>query len=108
MVDPESFRKVIFMGSAPRKEFTRERMPNAEKPQKYTAAGMPLWSVKAAVENWRGKSELITVTVPMHDDPASKFTTGQLVAFAGMVFGVTPKREGGYTTWCSADNITAA
>src|SRR3954468_9052446 len=76
-VSSETFRKVMFMGSAERKEFTRERVPNVEKPQKRTSAGMALWSVKVAVENWRGKTELITITVPMHDDPGTKFTVGQ-------------------------------
>ncbi len=125
-VDLATFPKVMFMGSAKRKAFTAERMPDSAKPQKQNAAGVPVWSVKVAVENWRGQTDLMNVTVPMHDDPASKFTTGQLVEFGGLVFGVAPKRERrperyaelngeemlpgevGYVTWFSADSINAA
>ena len=68
---------------------------------------MPVWSVKLAAVNWRGNSQLISVTVAMHDDPGKKFKTGDPVQLAGMVFGVTPKRDGSYVTWCSADAISA-
>ncbi len=108
LVDPSTFRSLMFMGSAERKEFTREQMANAEKPQKYTSNGLPLWSVKVAVENWRGQAAILNVTVPMADDPATKFGRGQVVEFSRLAFGVADKRAGSYSLWWSADSINAA
>jgi hypothetical protein len=107
-VSPDTFTSVMFMGSAERKEFTRDARPARDKPQKRTGEGVPLWSVQVAAVNWRGNSQLISVTVPQHDDPASKFKAGDPVEFVGLTFGVTDKRSGGYVTWCSADSIAAA
>jgi hypothetical protein len=108
-VSPDTFRSVLFMGSAERKEFTTDNRPNRDKPQKRTTAGVPVWSVQVAAINWRGNSNLVTVTVPMHDDPAQKFIPGQPVELVDLVFGVSPKRSnGGYVTWCSADGINPA
>lgn len=106
-VSPETFRSVMFMSCQARKEFTRDRVRDEDKPQKYTREGVPLWSVQVAAVNWRGKSELLAVTVPMHSDPAEKFQAGDPVQLVGLVFGVTAKREGGYVTWCSADDLVA-
>src|SRR4051812_4013438 len=89
-VAADTFSSLLFMQAEARKEFTRERVANADRPQKRTTAGVPLWSVKVAAVNWRGKTELISITVPLHDDPAGKFTAGEPVEFGGMVFGVTP------------------
>jgi hypothetical protein len=107
-VSPDTFTSVMFMSSVERREFVRDARPACDRPQKVSGSGVLLWSVQVAAVNWRGNSQLISITVPMNDDPASKFTTGQLVEFVGLVFGVTPKREGGFVTWCSADGITAA
>ncbi len=108
-VSPDTFRSVLFMGSAERKEWSQDNRPNRDKAQKRTAAGLPVWSVQVAAINWRGNSNLLTVTVPMHDDPAHKFTAGQPVELVDLVFGVSPKRNnGGYVTWCSADGINPA
>ncbi len=108
-VSPDTFRQVLFMGAAERKEFTTDNRPNRDKPQKTDkATGLPVWSVQVAAINWRGTSNLLTVGVPMAVDPADKFMPGQPVELVGLVFGVTPKRSGGYTTWQSADAITPA
>lgn len=107
-VAPETFQSVMFMGSAARKEFTRDNRPNSEKPQKLTADNVPLWAVQIAAVTWRGTPQLISVTVPMTSDPATKFRPGDPVQLAGLVFGVTTKREGGYVTWCSADGLAPA
>ncbi len=106
-VSPDTFRSVLFMGSAERKEWSQDNRPNRDKAQKRTAAGVPVWSVQMAAINWRGNSSLLTVSVPLHDDPAQKFTAGQPVELVDLVFGVSPKRNnnGGYVTWCSADGI---
>ncbi len=105
-VSPDTFRQVLFMGAAERKEFTTDNRPNRDKPQKTDkATGLPVWSVQVAAINWRGASSLLTVGVPMHEDPAGKFAPGQPVELVGLVFGVAPKRSGGYTTWQSADDI---
>lgn len=105
-VAPETFRSVMFMSSNARKEFTRDRVRDEDKPQKRTQDGVALWSVSLAAVNWRGKSELINVTVPMYDDPAQKFQVGDPVRLAGLTFGVSPKRDGGgFVTWCSADAV---
>ncbi len=107
-VAADTFRSVMFMGSAERKEFTRENRPAQDKAQKRNGEGVPIWAVQIAVVNWRGAAQLLAVTVPMHDDPVTKFQPGDPVQLAGLVFGVTAKREGGYVTWCSADAIAAA
>ena len=109
-VAPETFRSVLFMGSAERKEFTEDNRPNRDKPQKRDKqTGLPVWSVQVAAIDWRGTSNLLTVGVPLADDPAGKFTPGQPVELDGLTFGVTPKRNGGgYTTWQSADGINPA
>ncbi len=108
-VAPDTFRSVLFMGSVERKAWSEENRPNRDKPQKMDkATGLPVWSVQVAAINWRGASNLLTVGVPMADDPAQKFTPGEPVELVGLVFGVTPKRSGGYTTWQSADAITPA
>ncbi len=96
-VSPDTFRQVLFMGSAERKEFTTDNRPNRDKPQKRDkATGLPVWSVQVAAINWRGISNLLTVGVPMADDPAQKLAPGQSVELVGLVLGVTPKRNGGY------------
>jgi hypothetical protein len=107
-VAADTFRSVLFMSSEERKEFTTDQRPAKDKPQKRSAAGVPLWSVKVATVNWRGKTDLINVTVPMHDDPGTKFTAGQPVELVDLVFGVSPKRAGGFTTWASADSLAPA
>ncbi len=108
-VDPGTFRQVLFMGAAERKEFTTDNRPNRDKPQKRDKqTGLPVWSVQVAVTNWRGTSSLLTVGVPLADDPTGKFQPGQPVELVGLVFGVTPKRSGGYVTWQSADDLTPA
>lgn len=107
-VDPANFASALFMGAQPRKEFVKERgVSNADKPQKYTSDGVPLWSVKLAGTNWRDQSEMLSVTVPMNSDPSEKFHQGQPVELPGLVFGVTAKRDGGHSLWWSADDITA-
>src|SRR5689334_15890267 len=75
-VDPSTFRSVMFMDCAARKEFTRDRVREQDKPQKLTFEGVPLWSVTVAAVNWRGGSDLLKITVPMHDSPADKFSAG--------------------------------
>ena len=108
-VAPETFKSVLFMGCAERKEFTRDNRPSRDKPQKRSGDGVPLWSVQVAVVNWRGNPQLITVTVPAHEDLLTKFNPGDPLEVTGLVFGVTPKREGvGYVVWCSADAISPA
>ncbi len=106
-VAPETFRQVLFMGSAERKEYTTDNRPNADKPQKRDkATGFPVWSVQVAAVNWRGVTNLLTVGIPLPDDPAGKFTLGQPVELVGLVLGVTPKRNGGgYSIWQNADGI---
>ncbi len=108
-VDPGTFRQVLFMGSAERKEWSQDNRPNREKAQKRDKqTGLPVWSVQVAAINWRGAPSLLTVGVSMAEDPAGKFAPGQPVELVGLVFGVTPKRTGGYVTWCSADDISPA
>src|SRR3954469_7474191 len=73
-VAAETFRQVLFMGAAERKEFTTDNRPNRDKPQKRDKqTGLPVWSVQVVAINWRGVSSLLTVGVPMADDPAQKF-----------------------------------
>lgn len=109
LVSPETFTSMMFMSSQPKKEFTRERMTDAEKPQKKTKDGVPVWSVQVAAVTWRGKSELITVSVPAHTDPAADYQPGVPVYLQGLMFGVTAKREGGgFTIWCSAEALQSA
>jgi hypothetical protein len=70
---------------------------------------VPEWSVKVAYEDWRGQTGLMSVTVPMHDDPAGKFTTGQPVEFDRLVMGVADRRtSAGYSIWYNADAIAPA
>lgn len=109
-VGADTFKSVMFMSATARKEFVQgSRVRDEDKPQKRTADGMPLWSVQVAAINWRGKSELVSVTVPTHDNPADKFQAGDPVRLSGLVFGVTAKRDGGgFVTWCSADGIDPA
>ncbi len=107
-VAADTFRQVLFMGSAEKREFTQDNRPNRDKPQKRTQTGVPVWSVQVAAINWRGTSSLLTVSVPQPDDPAAAITPGTPVELVGLVFGVTPKRSGGFVTWCSADAITPA
>jgi hypothetical protein len=104
-VSPDSFRSVMFRAAAPRREFTRDRMPDAARPQRTNGDNIPLWSVKLVVEDWRGRDHIITVSVPMYDDPSTKFARGDFIVLPGLTFGVTPKREGGFVTWLSADGI---
>ena len=105
-VAPETFKSVLFMGSAVKREFTEANMPNRDKPQKVdTATGLPVWSVKFAAITWQGASDLLTVNIPMPDDPAQKFTPGQPVELVGHVLGITTKRSGSYSIWQNADGI---
>jgi hypothetical protein len=109
-VAPDNFAMLMFMASAAKKEFTQgQRIPDAQKPQKRNGDGLPIWSVQVAGTNWRGRSELMTVSVAMADDPAAKFAPGQPIELVGLVFGVSPKRDGsGYSTWCSAEALAPA
>lgn len=108
-VDPATFGRLMFMASTERKEFVRESgVPNSAKPQKRNSDGVPLWSVQVAGVDWRNRSQLFNITVPMTDDPASKFSTGDPIAVDGLVFGVSPKQNGGYTLWASADAMAPA
>ncbi len=104
-VAADTFSSMVFMGSQERKEFTRDNRPQVDKAQKRNIDGVPLWSVQIAVVNWRGTPQLLGVTIPMFDSPADKFTVGQPVRLTGLVFGVTPKRDSGFVTWCSADDM---
>jgi hypothetical protein len=106
-VDPATFSSLMFMESAERKEFVRDNRRADERPQKRNRDDVPEWSVKLAAVNWRGNSQLISVTIALHENPAKKFKTGDPVQLSGLVFGVTQKREGGFVTWCSADAISA-
>jgi hypothetical protein len=106
-VAPDTFSSLVFMGSTQRKEFTRDNRPSSERPQKYNGDGVPVWSLQVAAVSWRNNPQMLSVTVAMHDDPAKKFKAGDPVQLDGLVFGVTPKRDGGYVTWCSADAISA-
>ena len=107
-VSADNFQSVMFMGSAERKEFTQDKRPQADKPQKRTADGKPLWSVTLAAVNFRGKPEMVTATVATFDNPGDAFVAGQPVELAGLTFGVTAKRDGsGFVTWCSADSIAS-
>jgi hypothetical protein len=106
-VSPDTFRSVLFMGSAERKEWSQDNRPNRDKPQKRDKqTGLPEWSVQVAVVNWRGQPSLLTVRVPMPDDPAGKFQLGQPVELVELVMGVSPRRTNGYAIWYSADDIT--
>lgn len=106
-VAPDTFQSVMFMSAAARREFVEgQRLRDEDKPQKRTADGMPLWSVQLAAVNWRGNAQLITITIPMPGNPVDQFMPGDPVQLAGMVFGVSPKRDGGgFVTWCSADSL---
>jgi hypothetical protein len=108
-VSPDNFQLTMFMASAARKEFVQgQRIPDDQKPQKRNGDGLPIWSVQVAATTWRGRSEMFSVSVAMPDDPAAKFAPGQPIELLGLVFGVSPKRDGsGYSTWCSADSIAA-
>lgn len=109
LVSPDTFPSVLFMGASARREYTRERLPDAQKPQKTTREGVPLWSGKFATVNWRGNAEMLTVTLPMADNPLEVLTPGTPVRLVNLVFGVSPKRDGeGFTTWCSADGLELA
>ena len=106
-VSPDTFSQVMYMSAVPRTEWVRDPVPDADKPQKRTRDGVPQWSVELATVDWRGRTELVNVTVPMHGDPGGKFSAGQPVELAELVFGVTPSRSGnGFTTWWSADAIS--
>jgi hypothetical protein len=95
-VAPDNFDQVFFMR-------------DADKPQKKTRDGVPVWSVQATGIDWRGNPQSLSVTVPMFDNPAEHFTPGQPVELVGLVYGVTPKRDGvGFVTWCSADDLRPA
>lgn len=106
-VAPDNFALTLFMASSARREFVEgQRIPDEQKPQKRNADGLPIWSVQVAGTTWRGRSELISVSVAMPDDPATKFAPGQPVELVGLVFGVSPKRNGGgYSTWCAAEGL---
>lgn len=107
-VSPDSFRSVMFHSATERKAFTRDNVPACDKPQKMSGDGVPLWSVKVVAEDWRARVNILTVTVPLHDDPGTKFARGDLVELPGLTFGVTDKRAGGFVTWLSADGIAPA
>jgi hypothetical protein len=107
-VAPETFRQVLFMGSAERKEWSQDNRPNREKAQKVDTATLPVWSVQVAAIDWTGKSNLLTVGIPMAEDPAGKFMPGRPVELVGLVLGNTPRRSGGLTIWLRADAITPA
>lgn len=108
-VAPDTFKLLLFMAAAPRKEFVQgQRIPDDQKPQKRNADGVPIWSVQVAGTTWRDRSELLTVSVATPDNPAQSFGAGQPVVLHGLVFGVSPKRDGsGFTTWCSAEAVAA-
>ncbi|MGD9631610.1 MAG: hypothetical protein AB7H53_19230 [Hyphomicrobium sp.] len=109
-VSADNFQLLMFMASAAKREFVQgQRIPDDQKPQKRNGDGLPIWSVQVAGTTWRGRSELLSVSVAMPDDPGSKFAPGQPVELVGLVFGVSPKRDGsGYSTWCSAEAIAPA
>ncbi len=106
-VAPETFRSIEFRAAFERKEFTKDQVPDQAKRQKQTKDGVPVWSVKVLVEDWRGRESFINVTVPMYGNPADKFSRGQQVELPGLAFGVSPKHNGGYVTWQSADGINS-
>ncbi len=110
-VSPDTFRSVMFHSATERKAFTRDNIPAREKPQKTTSDGVPLWSVKVVAEDWRARVHILTVSVPMHDHPGTKFARGDLVELPGLVMGLSQKPQGGsgfVPTWLSADGIAPA
>lgn len=106
-VSPDTFQSVMFMSSTPRTEWSETRQQGEEKRQKFTRDGMPVWSVKVAATNWRDQDNMLSVTIASQHNPGEVFTRGQLVQFGGLTFGVSPKRDGGFVTWCSADSVEA-
>jgi hypothetical protein len=109
-VDPRTFDSVIFLGSEERKEYVEgQNIPHNQKKQKYNKDGVPVWSVKLYATTWRGLERQVKVNVASPDDPAERFSKGELVTLSDVEFGVTPKREGGgYTVWLNAGGIASS
>lgn len=107
-VAPDQFQQLIFMRCMARKEFTEDRRREEDKPQKRTRDGVLVWSVQVTGIDYRGNPQLFPVTLAAHSDPGQEFAPGDVVELDGLVFGVSPKKNGGYTTWCSADELRRA
>lgn len=105
-VSDDTFVALMFMSSTERTEWNDDR--NAPKQQKRTAQGVPVWSVQVAATNWREQSAMLAVTVASRENPAESISRGEEIRFDGLVYGVTPKRNGGFTIWTSAESVTAA
>lgn len=105
-VADETFAALMFMGCVARTEWNDDR--DAPKRQKRTGQGVPVWSVQVAATNWREQSAMLTVTVASPENPGQAISRGEEIRFDGLVYGVTPKRSGGFTIWASAENVVLA
>jgi hypothetical protein len=110
LVDPATFKSVIFMGSEQRKQYVEGgNVPHDEKPQQRDkATGLPVWRCRLDVVPWRGRPEGFTmrVNVVSEHDPADRFIRGQEVELKDMEYGFTPKDEGGgLIIWLRAGGI---
>jgi hypothetical protein len=107
-VSADTFTSVMFVQCEARTEWTPNGGGNVPKPQKRTKDGVPVWSVKVVATNWRGQSDMLSVTLAQYDNPGEQHAPGSLVQFVGLTFGVSAKRDGnGFVTWCSADSLEA-
>lgn len=105
-VDASTFDTLCFMGAQERVEWNEDK--NAPKVQKHTQEGVPIWRVQLAGTNWRGRAEMLTITVPSQENPNNDFSRGEIVEASGLMFGVSPKRNGGFTTWLAAESLHRA
>ena len=85
-----TFTSMMLVNSMPKLKF------GSESVQETNAAGVPKWSVDLAVTytptvaGMRAESELITVTIADHANPAQGMNPGSPVALEGMRVGLNP------------------
>lgn len=108
LVAPETFAALLIMSAEPREEFVKGAPRGERQPQKINRDGVPVWRVAVAATTWRGRSEMLNVTVAAPGNPMDDISTGSPVTFDGLMFGVSPKQNGGYSVWFSAERVRPA
>ena len=106
-VADDAFTHMALMGGGPREEWNEDR--NAPKVQKKNSEGVPVWRLQVAITTTRGRGEMALVSVAAPQNPVDTLGIGTVVAFDGLVMGVSKTKSAPfYTTWFSADGVRSA
>jgi len=105
LVAQEQFQHMVLMGGSAREAWNED--PSAPKEQKLTKDGVPVWRLQVGVSTYRGKGDMLYVSVAAKENPLDALGIGTVVDFDGLTMGVS-KTKSGHSIWWTADEVHAA